>query len=56
MTTRAFARTLVHWGVNAHAVGALEKIADEYDLKPALVGEINSEIPADQRVLPQPML
>jgi hypothetical protein len=56
MTTRAFARTLVHWGVNADAVGALEKIADEYDLKPALVGEINPEIPADQRVLPQPML
>ena len=56
MTTRAFARTLVAWGVNADAVGALEDIADEYDLKPALIGEIDPEIPADQRVLPQPML
>lgn len=56
MTTRAFARTLVSWGVNTDAVGALEKIAGEYDLKPALIGEIDPEIPADQRVLPQPML
>lgn len=56
MTTRAFARTLVAWGVNADAVGALENIADEYGLKPALVGEIDPEIPPDQRVLPQPML
>jgi hypothetical protein len=56
MTTRAFARTLVNWGVNTDAVGALEKIADEYDLKPALIGEIDPEIPTDQRVLPQPML
>jgi hypothetical protein len=42
--------------VNTDAVGALEKIADEYDLKPALIGEIDPEIPTDQRVLPQPML
>ena len=56
MTTRAFARTLVNWGVNADAVAALETIADEYDLKPALVGEIDPETPADQRALPQPML
>ena len=56
MTTRAFARALVNWGVNADAVGALEKIANEYDLKPALVGEIDPAVPADQRVLPQPML
>jgi hypothetical protein len=56
MTTRAFARTLVNWGVNADAVDALEKIAEKYDLKPALVGEIDPEIPTDQRALPQPML
>ncbi len=55
MTTRAFARTLVAWGVNVDAIGALEKIADEYDLKPALIGEIDPDIPADQRVLPQAM-
>jgi hypothetical protein len=55
MTTRAFARTLVKWGVNADAVDALEKIAEKYDLKPALVGEIDPEIPTDQRALPQPM-
>jgi hypothetical protein len=55
MTTRAFARTLVRWGVNADAVDALEKIAEKYDLKPALVGEIDPEIPTDQRALPQPM-
>jgi len=55
MTTRAFARTLVKWGVNADAVDALEEIAEKYDLKPALVGEINPEIPTDQRALPQPM-
>ena len=55
MTTRAFARTLVKWGVNADAVDALEEIAEKYDLKPALVGEIDPEIPTDQRALPQPM-
>jgi hypothetical protein len=56
MTTRAFARTLVSWGVNANAVDALENVAGQYDLKPALVGEIDPEIPTDQRPLPQPML
>jgi hypothetical protein len=56
MTTRAFARTLVTWGVNADAVGALEKIADRYDLKPALIGEIDPGVPVDQRVLPQVMI
>jgi hypothetical protein len=55
MTTRAFARTLVKWGVNADAVDALEEIAEKYDLKPALVGEIDPEVPTDQRALPQPM-
>ena len=54
-SARAFARTLVKWGVNADAVDALEEIAEKYDLKPALVGEINPEIPTDQRGLPQPM-
>jgi hypothetical protein len=56
MTTRAFARTLVSWGVNANAVDALENVAGQYDLKPALVGEVDAEIPTDQRPLPQPML
>lgn len=55
MTTRAFARTLVNWGINADAAGALERIADRYDLKPALVGEIDPEVPPDERILPQPM-
>jgi hypothetical protein len=55
MTTRAFARVIAGWGINQDAVSALEKIADIYDLKPALVGEINPDTPADLRTLPQPM-
>lgn len=55
MTTRAFARTIAAWGVNIDAAAALEAIADRYDLKPALLGEIDPDTPIDQRVLPQLM-
>lgn len=55
MTTRAFARSIADWGINVDAVAALEKVAALYDLKPALVGQINPDTPADLRQLPQPM-
>jgi hypothetical protein len=55
MTTRAFARSIADWGINIDSVAALEKVADLYDLKPALIGEINPEMPPDLRQLPQPM-
>ncbi|MDP4022598.1 hypothetical protein Q8W71_08195 [Methylobacterium sp. NEAU 140] len=55
MTTRAFAATVSRWGVNADAVAALESIADRYDPKPALVGEIDPDMPVDLRTLPAPM-
>jgi hypothetical protein len=55
MTTRAFVRVLRNWGMNADAPAALEAIAQRYDLKPALIGEIDPNIPFDQRQLPQPM-
>ena len=55
MTTRAFAATVAHWGVNADAVAALEGIAGRYDLKPALIGEINPGVPVDLRTLPGPI-
>jgi hypothetical protein len=54
MTTRAFAQVIAKWGVNADAVTALEGIADRYDLKPALVGEIDPSTPVDLRRLPEP--
>jgi hypothetical protein len=54
MTTRAFAEVIAGWGVNIDAVSALEAIADRYDLKPALVGEIDPSVPVDSRTLPQP--
>lgn len=54
MTTRAFAEVIVAWGINLDAVAALEGVADSYDLKPALVAEIDPEVPADLRRLPQP--
>ena len=37
MTTRTFVRVLENWGINIHAVEALEAIRDRYDLKPALI-------------------
>lgn len=52
MTTRAFARTMASWGVNLDAPAALEAIADIYDLKPAMIGEIDPETPVDLRRLP----
>jgi hypothetical protein len=55
MTTRAFVRHLARWGVNANAEAALERIADRYDLKPALVARFEADDRADQRQLPSPM-
>lgn len=55
MTTRAFVRTVASWGINTDAAAALERIADRYDLKPALVGHIDPETPPDMRQLPQEM-
>jgi hypothetical protein len=55
MTTRAFARLVGGWGINVNAVEALEAVADRYDLKPALIGEIDPDTPRDQRRLPQPL-
>jgi len=54
MTTLAFAETLAEWGVNADAVAALEGIAGQFSLKPALVGTYEAETPPDMRMLPQP--
>jgi hypothetical protein len=54
MTTRAFAQIIANWGVNVDAVTALEAIANRYDLKPALVGEIDPNVPVDLRTLPEP--
>ncbi|HEY8566457.1 MAG TPA: hypothetical protein VIL65_13215 [Beijerinckiaceae bacterium] len=55
MTTRAFVQTLVAWGVNVDAGARLEAVADRYELKPALVGEIDPDTPVDLRTLPQPI-
>lgn len=55
MTTRAFVATVARWGINTDAGAALEAIADRYDLKPALVGEIDPTQPVDLRTLPQPV-
>jgi hypothetical protein len=54
MTTRAFARVIAQWGVNADAVTALEAVAERYDLKPALIGDIDPSTPIDLRRLPEP--
>ena len=55
MTTRAFVATVTLWGINQDAVSALEGIADRYDLKPALMAEIDPMQPVDLRMLPQPL-
>jgi len=55
MTTRAFVATVARWGINADAVSALEAVASRYDLKPALIGEIDPGVPVDLRSLPQPL-
>lgn len=52
MTTRAFVRTVASWGVNLDAPSALEAVAAIYDLKPAMIGEIDPETPVDLRRLP----
>jgi hypothetical protein len=52
MTTRAFVRMVAAWGVNLDAPAALEVVAAIYDLKPAMVGEIDPETPVDLRRLP----
>ncbi len=52
MTTRAFVRTVASWGVNLDAPAALEAVATLYDLKPAMIGEIDPETPVDLRRLP----
>ena len=54
MTTRAYVRLVAEWGINVDAVAALEAIADRYDLKPALIGEIDPGQPPDLRELPSP--
>ena len=55
MTTRAFVRVVQTWGVNVGAVAALEAVAASYDLKPAMVGEIDPDVPEDLRELPKPV-
>ena len=54
MTTRTFARIIESWGINVQAVAALEAISDRYDLKPALIAEIDPDTPEDLRTLPRP--
>lgn len=54
MTTRKFADVIATWGINVDARKAVENIAGLYDLKPALVAEIDPEVPPDMRKLPQP--
>lgn len=55
MTTRAFVATVTRGGINRDAVAALDGIATRYDLKPALIGEIDPMQSLDLRMLPQPM-
>ena len=52
MTTRTFVRVLESWGINVHAVEALEAIRDRYDLKPALIAQIDPDMAEDLRQLP----
>jgi hypothetical protein len=56
MTTRKFAQTIVEWGINVDAVKSLEAISKRYDLKPALIAEIDPGTPRDLREMPQPFL
>ncbi len=55
MTTRAFVRTVASWGINLDAPAALEAVAALYDLKPAMIGEIDPQTPVDLRRLPTPL-
>jgi hypothetical protein len=54
MTTRMFVEKIAAWGINVDAVEALEAISHRYDLKPALIAEIDPATPRDMRELPQP--
>ncbi|MGH8500178.1 MAG: hypothetical protein ACRERV_15435 [Methylococcales bacterium] len=54
VTTRKFADLISKWGVNVNAREALEAVAPLYDLKPALIAQIDPEVPVDLRRLPQP--
>ena len=54
MTTRKFAETITAWGINIDATRALEAVAEEYDLKPAMIAEIDPDTPTDLRELPRP--
>jgi hypothetical protein len=54
MTTRTFVRVLQRWGIGA--VAALEAIASQYDLKPAMICEIDPDQPEDLRPLPRPYM
>jgi hypothetical protein len=54
MTTLAFAEAIAEWGVNADAVAALESIAAQYSLKPAVVATYEVDTPPDMRQLPRP--
>jgi hypothetical protein len=55
VTTRTFARMLQAWGLNTKAEAALEAIAGQYDLKPALITTIDPATPEDLRSLPRPL-
>ena len=54
MTTRKFAETITEWGINIDATRALEAVAEVYDLKPAMIAEIDPDTPTDLRELPRP--
>ncbi len=54
VTTRKFVDMISEWGVNVDAREALEKISSLYDLKPALIAQIDPGVPVDMRRLPQP--
>ncbi len=54
MTTRYFVGQIASWGINLDAVAALEAISTLFDLKPALIAEIDPNTPSDLRLLPQP--
>jgi hypothetical protein len=54
MTIRKFAETITEWGINIDATRALEAVAEEYDLKPAMIAEIDPDTPTDLRELPRP--
>jgi len=53
-TIRKFAETITEWGINIDATRALEAVAEEYDLKPAMIAEIDPDTPTDLRELPRP--